>query len=208
MLLLRSGHFEVEQDWSELSPLPSLTGTSSEPLIVAPPSEVSTPQGFAFLPRPSSRTAEQEWNMEVLYPRCCGLEVHKASVRACCRWKDEAGQPQKEMRRFGTYTSQLRELASWLRQQQVEKVAMECTGSYWRPLWNERESAGLPLLLANAHHIKNVPGRKSDVQDPEWISDLLQPGLSKGSFVPDRKMRELRDLTRMRRRWWPITAAW
>jgi len=198
MLLLRSGHFEVEQDWSVLSPLHSLTRTSSEPLIVAPPSEVSTREGFAFLPRPSSRTAEQEWNMEVLYTRCCGLDVHKASVTACCRWKDEAGQPQIQIRRFGTYTSELRDLGSWLRQQQVEKVAMESTGSYWRPVWNELESAGLPLLLANAQHIKNVPGRKTDVKDPEWISDLLQHGLIKGSFVPDRKMRDLRDLTRMR----------
>jgi transposase len=124
--------------------------------------------------------------------------VHKASVTACCRWKDEVGRSQKEVRRFGTYTSQLRELASWLRQQQVEQVAMESTGSYWRPIWNELESAGLPLMLANAQHVKTVPGRKSDVQDPEWISDLLQHGLIKGSFVPDRKMRDLRDLTRMR----------
>jgi hypothetical protein len=102
--------------------------------------------------------------------------VHKASVTTCCRWKDEAGQWQKEIRRFGTYT--------WLRQQQVEQVAMESTGSYWRPIWNELESAGLPLWLANAQPIKTVPGRKSDVQDPEWISDLLQHGLIKGSFVP------------------------
>jgi transposase len=123
--------------------------------------------------------------------------VHKASVTACCRWKDEVGRSQKEIRRFGTYTSQLRELASWLRQQQVEQVAMESTGSYWRPIWNELESAGLPLMLANAQHVKTVPGRKSDVQDPEWISDLLQHGLIKGSFVPDRKMRDVRDLTRM-----------
>jgi transposase len=89
-------------------------------------------------------------------------------------------------------------LANWLRQQQVEQVAMESTGSYWRPVWNELESKGLPLLLANAQHIKTVPGRKSDVKDPEWISDLLQHGLIKPSFVPDQKMRDLRDLTRMR----------
>jgi transposase len=136
--------------------------------------------------------------MDVLYTRCCGLDVHKASVTACCRWLDPAGRAQREIRRFGTYSSELRELANWLRQQQVEKVAMESTGSYWRPVWNELESKGLPLLLANAQHIKTVPGRKSDVKDPEWISDLLQHGLIKPSFVPDQKMRDLRDLTRMR----------
>lgn len=136
--------------------------------------------------------------MEVLYSRCCGLDVHKASITACCRWLDAAGRPRKEIRRFGTYTSELLELARWLEPQQVEQVAMESTGSYWRPVWNVLESRGLPLLLANAHHIKNVPGRKTDVQDPEWISDLLMHGLIRPSFVPQQKMRDLRELTRMR----------
>ena len=136
--------------------------------------------------------------MDVLYTRCCGLDVHKASVTACCRWLDHAGRSHHEIRRFGTYSAELRELANWLRQQQVEQVPMESTGSYWRPVWNELESKGLPLLLANAQHIKTVPGRKSDVKDPEWISDLLQHGLIKPSFVPDQKMRDRRDLTRMR----------
>jgi transposase len=111
---------------------------------------------------------------------------------------DHAGRSHHEIRSFGTYTSELRELAKWLRQQQVEQVAMESTGSYWRPVWNELESQGLSLLLANAQHIKTVPGRKSDVKDPEWISDLLQHGLIKPSFVPDRETRDRRDLTRMR----------
>jgi len=136
--------------------------------------------------------------MEVLYSRCCGLDVHKASVTACCRWKDQAGQAQKELRRFATYTADLRELAQWLREQGVQQVAMESTGSYWRPVWNVLEAQGLPLLLANAQHIKNVPGRKSDIQDPDWISDLLMHGLIKPSFVPHQGMRDLRDLTRMR----------
>jgi transposase len=136
--------------------------------------------------------------MEVLYSQCCGLDVHKASVTACCRWLDRAGHPQKEIRRFGTYTSELLDLAQWLQQHQVEQVGMESTGSYWRPVWNVLESQGLRLLLANAQHIKNVPGRKTDTLDPEWISDLLMHGLIKPSFVPDQQMRDLRDLTRMR----------
>lgn len=137
--------------------------------------------------------------MEVLYSRCCGLDVHKASITACCRWLDGVGgRAQKEIRRFGTYTSDLLELAQWLQQHQVEQIAMESTGSYWRPIWNVLESQALPLLLANAQHIKNVPGRKTDTLDPEWISDLLMHGLIKPSFVPPQKMRDLRDLTRMR----------
>lgn len=137
--------------------------------------------------------------MEVLYSRCCGLDVHKASVTACCRWLDGTGRvAQKEIRRFGTYTSDLLELAQWLQQHHVEQIAMESTGSYWRPIWNVLESQALPLLLANAQHIKNVPGRKTDTLDPEWISDLLMHGLIKPSFVPPQKMRDLRELTRMR----------
>jgi transposase len=85
-----------------------------------------------------------------------------------------------------------------LRERKVQQVAMESTGSYWRPVWNVLEADGIPLILANAQHIKNVPGRKTDVKDPEWVSDLLQHGLVPASFVPDRHMRQLRDVTRMR----------
>jgi transposase len=136
--------------------------------------------------------------MEVLYPRCCGLDVHKKMVTACCRWRDPNGAERKETRKFGTYTSELRQLAEWLGQQGVEQVAMESTGSYWRPVWNVLESEKVPMILANAYHIKNVPGRKTDIKDPEWISELLQYGLVPASFVPDRHLRDLRDLTRMR----------
>ncbi len=136
--------------------------------------------------------------MQVLYSRCCGLDVHKASVTACCRWKSGTGEAEIEIRRFGTYTENLRALSKWLKGHEVEQVAMESTGSYWRPVWNQLESDGIPLLLANAHHIKNVPGRKTDVKDPEWISDLLMHGLIRPSFVPSQQMRDLRDLTRMR----------
>jgi len=136
--------------------------------------------------------------MELLYASCCGLDVHKQSVTACLRWRDSEGRPQMQTRKFGTFTSQLEELADWLLQHQVEQAAMESTGSYWRPVWNILERKQVPLILANAQHIKNVPGRKTDVKDPEWISELLQYGLIPRSFVPHQHMRDLRDLTRMR----------
>jgi transposase len=136
--------------------------------------------------------------MEVLYRRCCGLDVHKKMVSACCRWRDADGSEHKEIRKFGTYTAELRRLVEWLQQHQVEQVAMESTGSYWRPVWNVLESAGVSQVLANAQHIRNVPGRKTDIQDPEWIGDLLQYGLVPPSFAPGRHMRDLRELTRMR----------
>lgn len=135
--------------------------------------------------------------MEVLYPRCCGLDVHKNRVVACCITPAADGTPQKEVRSFGAMTADLLELADWLTSHQVTHVAMESTGSYWKPVWNLLEEP-FTLLLVNAHHIKTVPGRKTDVKDAEWIADLLRHGLLKASFVPDRPQRELRELTRYR----------
>lgn len=135
--------------------------------------------------------------MEVLYPRCCGLDVHKNRVVACCITPGAGGSPQKQVRTFGTMTPDLLALADWLATEQVTRVAMESTGSYWKPVWNLLE-ASFTLLLVNAHHIKTVPGRKTDVKDCEWIADLLRHGLLKASFVPDRPQRELRELTRYR----------
>ncbi len=136
--------------------------------------------------------------MEVLYPRCCGLDVHKESISACALLA-EGGRKQKQMRRFGTMTSDILELADWLRQLGVTHVAMESTGVYWKPVWNLLEG-GFELLLVNAQHIKQVPGRKTDTKDAEWIADLLQHGLLRGSFVPEQGQRDLRDLTRYRAR--------
>jgi transposase len=119
-------------------------------------------------------------------------------VTACRRWRDDKGVEQKEIRNFGTFTADLRNLGEWVQQHQAEQVAMESTGSYWRPVWNVLEGVGVPLVLANAYQIKNVPGRKTDVKDAEWISDLLQYGLVPRSFVPDQHLRDLRELTRMR----------
>ena len=132
--------------------------------------------------------------MQVVYERCCGLDVHKKTVVACVITADG-----KEIRRFGTMTKDLLRLADWLAEQQVTHVAMESTGVYWKPVFNLLED-DFELVLANAYHIKVVPGRKTDVKDAEWIADLLKHGLIRGSFIPDRPQRELRELLRYRRR--------
>ncbi len=136
--------------------------------------------------------------MEVLYPCCCGLDVHKKSVTACVLWAEANGKRRKEKRRFGTFTSDLLKLSDWLRECGVTHIAMESTGVYWKPVWNILEGQFEEVLLVNAQHIKAVPGRKTDQKDSEWIADLLQHGLLRGSFVPPRPTRELRDLTRYR----------
>jgi transposase len=135
--------------------------------------------------------------MDVVYPRCVGLDVHKKTVVACVIVQGAKGKSQKTIRTFGTMTDDLLALGDWLAEQEVTHVAMESTGVYWQPIWNLLEER-FTLLLVNAHHIKQVPGRKTDVGDCEWIADLLRHGLLKGSFVPDRTQRELRGLTRYR----------
>jgi len=134
--------------------------------------------------------------MDVLHPRCCGLDVHKSSISACILLR-EAGRVQKQQRRFGAMTQELHELAEWLRQFSVTQVAMESSGVYWKPVWNILESQ-FTVVLADAQHIKNVPGRKTDQKDAEWIAQLLQHGLLRPSYVPCEIVRDLRDLTRMR----------
>src|SRR5437660_6669417 len=135
--------------------------------------------------------------MDTLHEHCAGLDVHKDTVVACVRhW--ENGRVRQEVRTFGTSTRQLLALGDWLVQEGVTHVAMESTGVYWKPVWNLLEGRVPHQVLANAQHIKHLPGRKSDVQDSEWIAELLQHGLVKASFVPDQPLRELRDLTRQR----------
>lgn len=135
--------------------------------------------------------------MEVLYPRCAGLDVHKKEVVACLRLAMH-GKAQKELRSFGTTTGELMRLSDWLHEAGVTHVAMESTGPYWRPVWHVLEGT-FELVLANAREVKNVPGRKSDAKDAEWLSDLLAHGLIKSSFVPEEPIQELRDLTRTRK---------
>jgi transposase len=137
--------------------------------------------------------------MDVLYARCCGLDVHKQTVVACVVTPGPGGggPPQKAIRTFATMTEDLLALSDWLTAQGVTHVALESTGVYWKPIYNLLEGT-FTLLLVNAQHVKAVPGRKTDVQDCEWLADLLRHGLLRASFVPDQAQRELRELTRYR----------
>lgn len=135
--------------------------------------------------------------MQVLYPVCCGLDVHKKEVVACLRVQAQRGPVRREVRRFGTMTADLLALLDWLQAAGCTHVAMESTGVYWKPVYNLLEDA-LTVWVVNARHVKAVPGRKTDVNDAQWLAELLQHGLLKPSFVPDRPHRELRELVRYR----------
>jgi transposase len=135
--------------------------------------------------------------MEILYARCCGLDIHKRTVVACLFVPGAEGTPTKEIRTFGTMTNDLLALSEWLAAAECSHVAMESTGVFWKPIYNLWESS-FEVLVVNAQHVKAVPGRKTDVRDAEWIGDLLRHGLLRASFIPDRPQRELRELTRYR----------
>lgn len=135
--------------------------------------------------------------MEVTYTHCAGLDVHKKTVVACCLTPGKGGELVHETQTFGTMTQNLLALADWLCSKGVTHVAMESTGEFWKPVYNLLE-ASLTVLVVNAQHIKNVPGRKTDVKDAEWIASLLRHGLLRGSFIPPLPQRDLRDLTRQR----------
>jgi transposase len=136
------------------------------------------------------RTAE----VELYYERCCGLDVHKGLIVACFR--DGAKNTIKE---FGATSKELRRLAEWLISVGCEMSVMESTGSYWKPVYNVLELLGLEVMVSNARDVKNLPGRKTDVKDAEWMARLLAQGLLKPSFIPDREQRELREVTRYRK---------
>jgi transposase len=135
--------------------------------------------------------------MDVVFPACCGIDVHQKSLVACVRIIESAGRVRKEVRTFATTTAALSELAVWLQTLAVTHVAIESTGVFWKPVWHILETS-VTLLLVNPRDVARVPGRKTDVSDAEWIAQLLQCGLLRGSFVPPRPVRELRDLTRSR----------
>jgi transposase len=136
--------------------------------------------------------------MDTLYQRVAGLDVHKKTVVACVRVTQPDGSVEEHTRTFGTMTEDLLQLADWLSVASVTHVAMESTGVLWKPIWNLLDGGDWELLLVNAHELKQVPGRKSDVKDSQWIAQLLACGLLRSSFVPDRPQRDLRDLTRHR----------
>jgi transposase len=136
--------------------------------------------------------------MDVLYERCAGLDVHKDTVVACVRVTAGGGEARREVRTFATTTRGLGELSDWMAEQGCTHVAMEATGVYWKPVWHVLEE-GFELVLANAAHIRNVPGRKTDINDATWIADLLAHGLIRGSFVPPAAIQHVRELTRTRK---------
>jgi transposase len=136
--------------------------------------------------------------MEVLYPHCAGLDVHKETVVACVRHMVN-GTVKREVRTFRTTTNDLLALSEWLASEGCTHIAMEATGVYWKPVWHVLSGGDFTLVLANAGHVKNVPGRKTDVNDATWLADLMAHGLIRGSFVPDAQTQELRGLLRTRK---------
>lgn len=136
--------------------------------------------------------------LPVVLPICCGIDVHKNTLTACLLTSGASNQAVSEVRTFSTTTNALQELARWLLDTKCPTVALESTGVYWKPVFNILEPAGLEVVLVNAQHVKNVPGRKTDVKDSQWLATLLRVGLLRGSFVPPKEIRELRDLTRYR----------
>jgi transposase len=138
--------------------------------------------------------------MDVIVERCAGLDVHKKSITACVRTPGPGRTRRSQVRTYQTFSDDLWALAEWARAEGVTQVAMEATGIYWKPVWWVLEEAGFDLLLVNPAHVKRVPGRKTDVKDAEWLAELLEHGLLRGSFVPPKPIRELRDVTRYRTR--------
>jgi transposase len=136
--------------------------------------------------------------MQVLYERCCGLDIHKKVIVAC-RLLVTDGHLQRDIERFGTTYQELRHLETWLLQAKCTHIAMESTGVYWHPIYNVLEESFEHLMIVNAQHIKAVPGRKTDIKDAQWIAELLQHGLLSPSFIPPRPQRDLRELTRGRK---------
>src|SRR5579883_1519585 len=135
--------------------------------------------------------------MQVVYTHCAGLDVHKKTVTACIITPNQKGGTNREIRTFGTHTNSLLNMLDWLLSLNCTHVAMESTGEYWRPVFNILESS-LEVMLVNARHVKNVPGRKTDVKDSQWLAELLQHGLLRPSFIPPLPQRDLRDLVRHR----------
>jgi len=138
--------------------------------------------------------------IEIVHPICCGLDIHKKRISACIIYPEKVKADHCEIKEFGTFTDDLQRLLSWLVAHECPVVAMESTGIYWRPVHNVLEGF-VEVILVNAREIKNVPGRKTDIGDSKWLAGLLQHGLLRGSFIPPKKVRQWRDLTRLRRKY-------
>lgn len=138
--------------------------------------------------------------IEIVHPICCGLDIHKKRISACIIYPEKVKADHCEIKEFGTFTDDLQRLLSWLVAHECPVVAMESTGIYWRPVHNVLEGV-VEVILVNAREIKNVPGRKTDIGDSKWLAGLLQHGLLRGSFIPPKRVRQWRDLTRLRRKY-------
>jgi transposase len=138
--------------------------------------------------------------MDVVASRCAGIDIGKAEVVVCLRVPGSHGKRDSQVRTFAAVAGELNRLADWLAEHQVSHAVMEATGQYWKPVWDVLAEGSFELMLVNARHVKMVPGRKTDVADATWLAELLEHGLLRGSFVPPRVIRELRDLTRYRKR--------
>jgi len=141
---------------------------------------------------------EDTSTVTVVHPICCGLDVHKETISACLLLSDKQGRERSEFAEFGTFTDELEAMREWLVNHQCPVIAMESTGPYWTPIHNVLEGF-LDVMLVNPRHMKNVPGRKTDVSDSRWIAGLLRHGLLRGAFIPPKAQRQWRDLTRMRK---------
>ncbi len=137
--------------------------------------------------------------MQVIHDRCAGLDVHKRTVVACVLVTQPGGAARSEVRTFGTMTADLTVLSAWLRERQVERVVVESTGVFWWPVFTLLEEGGHDVVLVNPHHVKAVPGRKTDVADSAWLADLLRHGLLRASFIPPAPIRALREVLRYRK---------
>ncbi len=137
-------------------------------------------------------------SVSLVHPICCGLDIHKKTVSACILWSDEAGCERTEQREFETITDELGALKEWLFEHECPVVAIESTGIYWQAVHNVLENSH-EVILVNARHIKNVPGRKTDISDSKWLAALLRHGLVKGSFIPPKEQRQWREMTRLRK---------
>jgi transposase len=136
--------------------------------------------------------------IQIVHPICCGLDVHKDKISACLITEDENGAQQHEIKEFSTFTKDLQKMKKWLVENNCPVIAMESTGVYWHPVHNTIEDA-MDIFLVNARHIKNVPGRKTDICDSKWLAGLLRHGLVRGSFIPPENVREWRELSRLRK---------
>jgi hypothetical protein len=137
--------------------------------------------------------------LSVVHPVCCGLDVHKKKISACLLGAGVTKDESVIIREFGTFTDDIEQLRTWLAEYECPIVAMESTGVYWRPVHNILEGE-VEVILVNARHIKNVPGRKTDIEDSRWLAGLLQHGLLRGSFIPAKEIKTWRELSRSRRK--------